>query len=310
MSLYLIVIPLLLIFIEGIFTASETGLVSIEYIRIKHAKKEKQSWAHTLSLFLARPERFFSTILVSENLILVVSSTLFAKYFIEWLGNSGAIIATILLAVISLVIGQFIPKMIALSRPEGTMRILGRIVYIIEIIMYPLVSLYAWVAKGLARLFTHGTSSDSIQRLDIVYAMSEYQVKASQLAARLFDFSKRQVVEVMIPLDRVFMCQQGMEETAIARGDGRIFTRIPVYESERDRIVGIVNIKDYFYKGKVILRKPLYINGRDRCMTIFMNMKQKGQHMAIIRNDQEKVIGIITLEDLIEELVGEIRDER
>jgi putative hemolysin len=310
MSLYLIIIPLLLIFIEGIFTASETGLVSIEYIRIKHAKKEKQRWAHILSLFLTRPERFFATILVSENLILVISSTLFAKYFIEWLGYSGAIFATVLLAVVSLVIGQFVPKMIALSRPEGTMRILGRIIYIIEIIMYPLVSLYAWVAKGLARLSTHGASSDSIQRLDIVYAMSEYQVKASQLAARLFDFSKRQVVEVMIPLDRVFMCQRGMEETAIIKGNGRIFTRIPVYESARDRIVGIFNIKDYFYKEKVILRKPLYADAHDRCMTIFMNMKQKGQHLAIIRNDQKKVIGIITLEDLIEELVGEIRDER
>ena len=115
MSILLILIPLILIVLEGIFAASETGLVSIEYIRVRQAKREKQSWAQIVSNFLARPERFFSTILVCENFILVVSSTLFAKFFIDWLGPSGAIFATLLLAIVSLAVGQFIPKSIAFS---------------------------------------------------------------------------------------------------------------------------------------------------------------------------------------------------
>lgn len=310
MSVYLIIIPLLLILIEGISAASETGLVSIGYIRIKHAVQEKQSWARIISSFLAHPEKFFSTILVYENLILVIASTLFAKFFIEWLGESGAIYATVILAFFSLVVGQFVPKMIALARPEWTMRILCPIVYIIEIVFYPWVSLYAFAAKYLARVFTHGASPEGITRLDIIYAMSEYQIRASQLAARLFDFSRRQISEVMIPLDRIYMCEKGNERTALEAKTGRTYTRIPVHRGPRENIVGIFNIKDYFYKGKVVLRKPLYVDAQERCMTIFMNMKQKGQHLAVVQNQEHRAIGIITLEDLIEELVGEIRDER
>lgn len=310
MNLFLIIIPIVLICFEGIFTASETGLVSVEYIRIQHAKKEKQSWAQIVSLFLARPERFFSTINVCENLILVISSTFFAKFFIDWLGSSGAIYATVILAIVSLVIGQFIPKSIALARPEGTMRLLSRLIHIIEIITYPLVNIYALAAKILSKALTRGMRSDSIKRLDIIYAMSEYQVKASQLAARLFNFSKRQVAEVMIPLDRVFMCEHGKEKDALQPKNGRIYTRIPVYKNDRWHIIGIFNIKDYFYKEKVTIRKALYIHAHERCMTIFMSMKQQGQHMAIIRNGEKRAIGIVTLEDLIEELVGEIRDEK
>ena len=310
MNMVLIIIPIILVCIEGIFSASETGLVSIEYIRIQHAKRERQSWAKTVSGFLSKPERFFSTILVCENLILVVSSTLFAKFFIDWLGNSGAVYATVILAIISLVIGQFIPKSIALSRPERTMRALSRTIRIIEIITYPLVNVYALFARGFARIFTQGSQFDSIKRLDIVYAMSEYQVKASQLAARLFDFSKRQVGEVMIPIDRVYMCEHGQENEMLRPMNGRIYTRIPVYEKERTNVIGVFNIKDYFYKGKVRLRKPLFVDTGERCMTIFTSMKQQGEHMAIVRNKTKDVLGIVTLEDLIEELVGEIRDER
>jgi len=310
MSLLFIIIPIILIFIGAIFSASETGLVSIEYIRIQQAKREKQSWAQIVGLFLARPERFFSTILVCENMILVISSTLFAKFFIDWLGSSGAIYATIILAVISLVIGQFIPKSIALSRPEHTMRVLSRPIRIIEIVTYPFVNIYAFVAKMLSKTLTQGPRSDGIKRLDIIYAMSEYQLKASQLAARLFNFSKQQVGDVMIPLNRVYMSERGDGDAALKPKNGRIYTRIPVYENDRENIVGIFNIKDFFYRGKVLFRKPLFVSAHERCMTIFMNMKQRGQHMAIIHDNENRAIGIVTLEDLIEELVGEIRDER
>jgi len=304
----LLVIPLVLIILEGIFTASETGLVSIENIRVLGAVREKKRWAERTKNFLNKPERFFSTILVCENSILVIAATLFAKFFIDLLGEHGAFVSTCILTFVSVIIGQFVPKSFALSHPTRTMSFVSNPIYYIEIITYPIVSMYAYMSRALAGLFKSETEGDAIRRFDIVYAMSEYEEKTSRRAALLFNFSRRSVEEAMIPLDAVFMCEKGFELDVLSQKQKRLYTRIPVFEGQHSNIVGIFNIKDYFYTGRIQLRKPLFVNARDRCMTIFSIMKQKGEHMAVVHGDGH-VIGIVTLEDLIEELVGEIRDE-
>ena len=305
----LLIIPLVLIILEGIFTASETGLVSIENIKVLGAVKEKKRWAERTKYFLAKPERFFSTILVCENIILVIAATLFAKFFIELIGENGAFVSTCIITFVSVTVGQFVPKSFALSNPIRTMSVLSDTIYYIEVITYPIVSLYAHISWALARLFRSATEGDSIRRLDIVYAMSEYEEKASRRAALLFNFSRRSVEEVMIPLDAVFMCEKGFELDVLSQKQKRLYTRIPVFEGQHNNVVGVFNIKDYFYTGTITLRKPFFVNARDRCMTIFSIMKQKGKHMAMVRSENGRIIGIVTLEDLIEELVGEIRDE-
>lgn len=303
------IIPLILSISIGIFTASETGLVSIEKIKILKAKREKKRWAIRLNNFIASPERFFSTILVCENFIIVVASTLYARFFVDIMGDNGVIVSTVTLSLFSLFFGQFIPKSIALAHPASTMAALSSAIYYIEIFTYPVVWLYANIAKFIALLFRSSGGSDSIQRLDIVHAMSEYEEEASKLASRLFNFSRRRVGEVMIPLNAAFVCAKGRELEAIAESGTRIYTRVPVYAQTRDNIIGIFNIKDYLYSGEIELREPFLVRAEERCMTIFLMMKQKGEHMAIV-TEAGKHVGIVTLEDLIEELVGEIRDER
>ncbi|OPX18227.1 hypothetical protein BXT86_02285 [candidate division WOR-3 bacterium 4484_100] len=305
-----LIIPLILILCQGIFTASETGLVSIERIKVMRAKRQRKKWAVIINNFLNRPEQFFSTILVSENFILVIASTLFAHFFIENFGGSGVVISTITLSVFSLFFGQFIPKSIALSQPYATMNILAPIIYYIEIALYPIVYLYAGLANIISSVFVREKKVVSIRRLDIVYAMSEYEKEASTLASRLFEFSRRRISEVMIPIRAAFVCKLGNESVCVKKPGRRLYTRIPVYKGRRSNIVGIFNIKDYFYTNKVKLRKPLFVSGDERCMTIFKIMKAQGEHMAVVKNKKGQVIGIVTLEDLFEELVGEIRDER
>ncbi|MGD8979087.1 MAG: CNNM domain-containing protein [candidate division WOR-3 bacterium] len=304
------IIPLLLSISVGIFTASETGLVSIEKIKIIKAKREKKKWAIRLYRFLQTPERFFSTILVCENFIIVVASTLYAEGFVKLMGENGIIVATITLSLFSMFFGQFVPKSIALAHPMSTMSVLSNVIYYIEIFMYPVVWLYASIAKLLAMLFRSGSKPHAIQRLDIVHAMGEYEERASRLASRLFNFSKRRVGEVMIPLNSAFVTEKAHELETIRRSGGRIYTRIPVYEVRKDNIIGVFNIKDYLYSETITLRDPFFVKMDERCMTFFLIMKQKGEHMAIVTDKEERQVGIVTLEDLIEELVGEIRDER
>ncbi|MCK4941262.1 DUF21 domain-containing protein [candidate division WOR-3 bacterium] len=304
------ILPLLLSISIGIFNASETGLVSIEKIKILKAKREKKSWALRLNKFLSAPARFFSTILVCENFIIVVASTLYARSFVDLMGGSGIIVSTITLSLFSIMFGQFIPKSVALSHPVRTMTALSGVIYYIEIVTYPVVWFYAQLARLIALLFKSGTETDAMHRLDIVHAMGEYEEEASRLASRLFNFSKRKVGEVMIPMNTAFVSTKGQELATIAESKGRIYTRIPVCVGSRRDIIGIFNIKDYLYTNEINLREPFLVNADDRCMTIFMEMKQKGEHMAIVTDKKNRHKGIVTLEDLIEELVGEIRDER
>jgi CBS domain containing-hemolysin-like protein len=303
------ILPLVLAISIGFLTAAETGLVSIEKIKVLKAKREKKKWAIRLDKFLRAPERFFSTILVCENFIIVMAATLFARFFVHVMGDNGIIISTVTFSLFSLLFGQFIPKSIALSHPLETMSTLSNIIYYIEIVTYPVVWAYASIAKQVALVFKSSAKTQVIHQLDIVHAMNEYEEEASKLTSRLFNFSKRTVGDVMIPLSSAFMCAKDKELDTINKTRGRIYTRIPVYERTRDKIIGIFNIKDYLYSRQIVLREPFLVKTDERCMTIFLTMKQEGEHMAIV-TDRGQQVGIVTLEDLIEELVGEIRDER
>ena len=304
-----VIIPLLLVILQGFHAASETALLSLEKTRVLKAKREKKFWAVRTSQFLSRPERFFATILVSENFIIVIASTLFAKFFIDYFGDNGAILSTIVLSLFTLTVGLFVPKSIALSYPSRVMGYLANPIYYYEVIAYPIVSLYAFISKGLASILRTKPEADSIRRMDIIHAISEYEEEARIFASRLFNFSRRTIGEIMIPLDTAFAYKKGTEMKSLTAKNKRIFTRIPIFKGKKSNIVGIFNIKDFFYEGKIALREPFFVDTEDRCMTIFTTMKQKGEHMAIVRDQKGIVVGIVTLEDLLEELVGEIRDE-
>lgn len=190
------------------------------------------------------------------------------------------------------------------------MAYLSHIIYYAEIITYPIVSFFAGIAKGLSYFFQRGTKSDLIRSQDIVHAMGEYEKKSSPLALRLFNFSKMVISDIMIPLRNVvsFTKDCGIEE--ILKRPGRLYTRIPVYEDEKHNIIGVLNVKDYFYANKINIRKPFFVNAQESCMALFSTMKTKREYMAVVRNNAHRVVGIVTLEDLIEELIGEIRDEK
>jgi len=305
-----LILPLILIILQGLFNAGETGVMSIERTLLRRAKYEKKLWAIRTHNLLSAPERFFVMINLCDDLLLVIASTIFAQFFIEHFSNETIIFSTIILSLFSLVFGQFIPKSMALSNPEKAMVLLSEPLYFIEIFTLPIIYLFSIISKGIAHLFSSQTKPDLIRRSDIVYAMSEYEKGISKYVSRLFNFPKRTVAEVMIPLGTVFACKKECELDTIFKKSGKIPTRIPVYRDAKENIIGTLNIKDYFFTGKIILRKPFYVNVNDRCMTVFLTMKDKGEHMGIVRDGKDNVVGIITLDDLIEELVGEIRDEK
>jgi putative hemolysin len=301
-----LVLPFLLVIVQGIFTATETAVISIEKSYLGRARVENKKWALRSHSLMLNPDRFFATILVCEDFLLVVSATLFAQYFIRCFGNRSVFFSTLIISFASFFIGQFLPKLLALAAPHRTLMVLSEPIYVISVVTFPVSYFFSQAAKGIAGLVQGKPQADVIRRSDIVYALSEYEKDSSRIVSRLFNMSRRTVAEVMIPFPAVRVARQGRELETL----GYKMTRLPVFDEENEKIIGIFNVKDYFFTGKFKLRSPYFVHAADRCLPVFLAMKEKIEHMAIVRDENNVPVGIVTLEDLIEELVGEIRDEK
>ena len=306
----LVFASLFIILLMGIFTASETAFLCIDKARVFYATEQKKVWAMITIKFIEKPAEFFSTILVCEDFLIVIASNLLALFIISNYGENWVFLSTILLSFFSLIFGQLIPKSIALLYPEKTLNVTTRIILFFRVVLMPIVALFAGISEGLASLLKNRPKSAIIRHQDIVFAISEYEKDTSLLAARLFDFSNRKVYEIMVPITMTVKCGRDDDFQRFCFESRKIFRYIPIYEGEKNNIIGVVNTRGYFLNDKVEIRAPFFVNENERCMQTFLKMKKNREYIAIVQNDNKEVTGIVTIYELIEELVGAIREER
>ncbi|MCX7994918.1 MAG: CNNM domain-containing protein [candidate division WOR-3 bacterium] len=299
-----------LVLLMGIFTATETGFLCVDKTKVLALAKEKRYWAEAINNFQKKPAEFFSTILVCEDFLLVIASNLMAIYFIENHGEEFVLLSTILLSIFSLIFGQLIPKSIALLYPEKTLVITIRIISFFKTLLFPVVVLFAWFSQSLATIFKIKATTEIIRRQDIVFAISEYEKDTSILAARLFDFSHRKVSDIMVPIDIAVVYKKGEDFNKFCIESKQLFRFIPVLDPLTSEIVGVINTRDYFFSGKIEMKPPYFVGENEKCMQVFLKMKERNEHLAVVQSSHNKTVGIITIYDLIEELTGSIREER
>ncbi|MGQ9534806.1 MAG: CNNM domain-containing protein [bacterium] len=306
----LIFASLFIVLIMGIFTASETSFLCVDKTKVFYAAEQNKRWAVITKRFVNKPSEFFSTILVCEDFLIVASSNLLALFFLRNFGENWVFVSTIILSVFSLIFGQLIPKSIALNYPEKTLHVTTDIIWFFRIFLIPIVVLLSDISQGIAGLFKGQSKSAIIRHQDIVSAISEYEKDMSLLTSRLFDFSKRKVYEVMVPITMTVACKNGEDFHKFCFESPKIFRYVPIYEGDKNNIIGVVNSKDYFLNNIIEIRPPFFVNENERCMHTFLKMKENKEFIAIVKNENNEVTGIITIYDLIEELVGAIREEK
>ncbi len=309
-EMVLIFIALILVLSIGIFTSSETAFLCVDKTKVSFAAEEKKNWAVITKNFIQKPAEFFSTILICEDFLIVIASNLVAIYFIKNHNERLVFLSTIFLSIFSLIFGQLIPKSIALVHPEKSLAITARIIVFFKALLTPVVALFSGITQCVAGLVKTSSVSSIVRRQDIVFAISEYEKDTSLLAARLFDFSKRKISDIMVPISMALVCKKDEDFQKLCFESDRIFRYVPILDSKKEEVVGIINTKDYFLYGSVQVKSPFFINENEKCMQVFLKMKEKNEHIAIIHDKNHKAVGIITMYDLIEELVGAIREER
>lgn len=304
---------LIAIISQTFFAGSETAYSRANWIRLTTWKKIRPTISflrfrvdRTLNL-LAHKEEIIIITLIFTNMFVVIASTLFSRFYIVRFGNNYTIFAIIIVVLLSLVIGDFFPKIIAQAFPNYW-----------AIVAQPLLQLFYKILSPILPK-TKTEYYHKLSRHDFLYFLKEKKTEESlainQIAKALFDFTKITVAEIMIPKERIvaFATNEDLKQIKKIIEKYR-FSRYPIYQKNMDNIVAIVHIKDMLTKaGNLkmtdIFRKPYFVRSNEKATLVLKAMRQKGEHLAIVQNEQNQTVGIITLEDLIEEVVGEIRSE-
>ncbi len=322
-STTLILVLIILIICSAYFSATETAFSSMNRIRLKslmNAGNKRAKLAYELS---ERYDELLSTILVGNNLVNIASTTISTLLFVKALGDtSGPTVSTIVMTLVVLVFGEVSPKSMAKENAESFAMISAPIIRVLMVVLKPVNFLFTQLKKGLSRLVRpapdRGVTDDELLTL-VEEAEQDGGIDKSESAMlrNVIEFDDIQAIEIMTPRVDVEALPRdaGPDQAALTfRETG--YSRLPVYDDTIDSIIGVIHEKDFFARLWVnerdltsILKPAEFIPPSMKISDLLRLLQQKKQHMAVIVDEFGGTEGIVTLEDVIEELVGEIWDE-
>lgn len=314
----------ILLFLSAYTAASEAALLAVGRVKVRSFVNEKRWGAIALQRLKARPRRMIITTLLGNNVANTGAAALATVLASNYFGSVGIGVATGVLTVLILIFGDIIPKSFA-ARHAGYFALrLAPSVYWMGYILFPFIRFFEWVTSFVDRLVLE-SQHDRMTVADIQsmvqFGVEEKVVHPHEqfIINRALTFTDGTVRDVMIPLEKAFVLPSDTELEAgfrqiIATG----YSRVPIYTGDRHHIVGLVLVKDVAREMAEdwpherlieIARPPIMVLEHMQIDYLFRIFQKQHMHMAIVYNREQRAVGIVTLEDLIEELVGEINDE-
>lgn len=324
MELFVILLIIFLI-LSAFFSGIESALVSLSSLKIHALLKAKKRGAVTLNRIKEQPRKLIITILIGNNVVNIGASALATKIMIDMYGSTGVGIATGIMTFLILVFGEIIPKTFALAHAERVSLIVAPILEFLMYVLYPIVALLEIVAKVGVKLSGADkeppllTEEEFKTLLEIGAKEKVIERKEKELIEGVLEFNDITAEEVMTPRVKIFCLDADMTvKNALPLVVKKNFSRIPIYEETVDKIVGIVMVRNLLeafikkkadYKLKRVSMKPLFTSNKRIISPLFKELQEKRRHMAIVVDEFGGTEGIVTMEDLLEEIVGEIMDE-
>ncbi|MFC1616246.1 hemolysin family protein [Patescibacteria group bacterium] len=316
-----IIFILFLLVISGWFAGVETALTSLTPVEIAGMRKHKVANVEYVLKLKKNMEKTIVAILIANNVVNILISSLTALVADALFHKIGVSIAVALITFLLVVFGEITPKSRAIILSKRIVSKNAKIVYYLVIILNPLIKLFIKIAKKFLHLInvplnanTFIVSDQKIKDL-VELGRTEGVVKKieSDIIKRVFYFGDHKCKGLMVPLKEVFSLNQDMKFShAKKKVSDRGFTRVPL-KNENGRIVGLIYAKDLLNvkRGSIKkMRRPvIYVSEDTLVSRVLDKMKRKRMHLAVVHNKDKKQVGIITLEDILEKLVGEIYDE-
>ena len=339
MKLVLIVI---LIFVNAFFAASEMAFVSLNDTKLNRMAKNGNKKAEKIVKMLVNPSRFLATIQIGITLAGFLSSAFASESFASglapklnelmpvlslsaWNGISIVVI-TIILSYFTLVFGELVPKRIAMKNSEKIAFFSIGIINVISVVTSPFVALLTFSTNAISKLFGVSekeektvTEEEIRMMVDVGEEKGTIEEDERNMINNVFEFNDRIVSEIMIPRTDVFAINNMMsiyEVTKLLEEKKIMHSRMPVYNESIDNIVGILHFKDLFYSTKnketnitKVMRTPFFVPESKPIDELFEELRKNRNLMAIVIDEYGGTSGIVTMEDILEEIVGEIYDE-
>lgn len=318
-----LIIILICILMSGYFSATETAFSSFNRIRVKNMAEKGNKKAKLVLKLSENYDSLLSTILIGNNIVNILSASMATVLFVEWAGpEAGPSLSTLVTTVVVLIFGEVTPKSIAKESPEKFAMFSASLLNIFVVILTPFNYLFGLWKKLIAKIIK-SDEDRSITEEELITIVSEAENEGGidedegLLIRSAIEFSEVEVQDILTPRIDVIGIPEGEDKEKIAE----IFTetgysRLPVYRESLDHIVGIVYHKDFYNyvyntdkKIDEIIRPALFVTKNKKIDDLLKELQQKKSHIAVVLDEYAGTIGIVTLEDIVEELVGEIWDE-
>lgn len=330
-----IIILVVLTLLNAFFAAAEMAVVSVNRNRLESKAAEGDKASIKLLRLVNNSGNFLSTIQVGITLVTILSGASLANSFAKalaplfgnraWAMQVSQIIILILLTYISIVFGELYPKRIALNKSEEVAKFVMGPISALGVIMKPFVWLLSSSTNLLSRItpMTFDDESDKMTREEMAYMLTNEGVLDTdelEMVQGIFDLDTTLAREVMVPRTEAFMIDiHDTVEDNLNKILGNNFSRIPVYDDDKDKVIGIIHTKNLLKVAHdvgfenldllQVLHEPLYVPETIFIDDLLLELKKTQHHMAILLDEYGGVVGLVTFEDLLEEIVGEIDDE-
>ena len=320
-----LIILVVLIMLSAFFSSAETALTTVNKIRMRKLSDEGNERAKTVLKITENSGKMLSAILIGNNVVNLSASSIATTLAIDMLGSKGAGIATGIVTLLILVFGEISPKTIATIHAVPISMAYANVIYWLMKLLTPVIFAVNQIAMFFLKILRVDPNTDQNKLteeelrtiVDVSHETGVIETEEKDMINNLFDFGDAEAKEVMVPrIDMTFADINNTYEELIELFRKDKFTRLPVYEDSTDNVIGIINMKDLLlYDDKEtfhirdILREPYYTYEHKNTAELFMEMRKSSISLAIVLDEYGATAGLITLEDLLEEIVGEIRDE-
>lgn len=318
-----IAIIILLVALSAAFSSTETAFSSVNRIRIKAYANEGNKRADKALNIIDNFDKALTAILIGNNIVNILSASLATVMFTEYFGAGSVGVATLVMTIVVLIFGEILPKSLASENAEKMTLIIAPVLSAFITIIKPVVFLISKLKNAVTKLFGSNKEEPFVTEEELKYLIDEIEDEGileeqeSDLVRSALDFDEITINEILIP--RVNVEAIDIESSLDKIKDAFLntkYSRFPIYKDSIDNIIGILHQSDFFtvyfdekQDLKSILNKPIYIPEYQK-ISVTLNLMQKQKvHMAVVIDEYGGTKGIVTLEDIIEELVGEIYDE-
>lgn len=317
-----LLIVLALVFLSAFFSSAETALTTVNRVRLKALAEEGNKRAKTALSVLDKYGKMLSAILIGNNIVNLSASALATTLALKIKLAVG--IATGILTATILLFGEIVPKNMAMIYSEKLALFYASVIAGLMKIMTPVIFVVDKLAGGIMKLLhmdanrhTAMTENELRTYVEVSHEDGVIESEEREMIYNVFDFSDAVAKDIMIPrIDMASIDEDASYDEVMAFFRECMYTRIPVYKEDKDHIIGLINIKDFIlvtdresFRISHILREAYYTYEYKKTADLLMEMREKRVNVTFVLNEYGSTVGMITLEDLLEEIVGEIRDE-